>query len=112
MATIFGPNNSRYTYTGTPCPHTDLAFSANVKTLGDAIKAYEEHFDVTIVPSTSYPDPTNGEMKYFDFMDNKTGTSMLVDIHVIRGGDEICPKQNINFVLSENDMVELGQLAC
>lgn len=36
----------------------------------------------------------------------------LVDIHIVRGDAELCPKQNLDFALEDADMVELGPLLC
>jgi len=41
MPLLFGPKNSRYTYTGSLCPHNDLAFESKAKTLSEAISDYE-----------------------------------------------------------------------
>jgi len=112
MITIFGPKNSRYAYTGTPCPHTDLAFVSNAETLGDAIQSYEQRFDVTIMPNVSLPGVSDDGGKYFMHTDNSTAVSVLVDIHIFRGTEEICPKQDMSFKLLQDDMVELGDLIC
>jgi len=112
MPIIFGPNNSRYSYTGSPCPHTDLAFESSAKTLSEALKAYEDHFDVSVVPCVTPIDPSDTEVKYFVFTNNKTSISKYVDIHVFRGNEEICPKQNLGFELLGEDMVEMGELIC
>jgi hypothetical protein len=112
MPTIFGPVNSRYAYTGSPCPHNDLAFESTAETLGEALKAYQIHFDVSVYPCTTPIDPCDTELKYFVFTDNKTSISTYVDIHVHRGNLEICTKQNLDFKLLSNDMVELGEPIC
>lgn len=113
MPLIFGPNNSRYAYTGSPCPHIDLAFESTAETLGAAIRDYEVHFDVSIIPYSKRLDPNDADVaKYFVCTQNKTETQTLVDIHIFRGEEEICPKQNIGFKLFPNDIVELGELIC
>jgi len=113
MPLIFGPKNSRYAYTGSPCPHTDLAFESNAETLGDAIKAYEARFDVSISPYSTQITPDDEDAaKYFLCKDNQAELTSLVDIHIFRGKEEICPKQNISFKLELTDMVELGEPIC
>ncbi|QJQ02086.1 hypothetical protein C798_18170 [Herbaspirillum rubrisubalbicans Os34] len=112
MPIIFGPVNSRYAFTGSPCPHNDLAFESNAQTLGEALKAYQEHFDVSVVPCTTPIDPGDTDVKYFVFTNNKTSISSYVDIHIHRGNLEICAKQNLDFELLSNDLVELGELIC
>ena len=113
MQLIFGPSNSRYTYTGSPVPHNDLAYEIAVNTLGEALAAYELRFNATVVPFAGNPDdPHLAEPKYFTFQGRGQDTSSLVDIHIHRDGKEICPKQDLNFRLLAGDLVELGQLIC
>ncbi|KMW44486.1 hypothetical protein PQH03_15920 [Ralstonia insidiosa] len=113
MPLVFGPKNSRYTYTGSPCPHSDLAFHSDAETLNAALREYEAHFGVTIVPHVDAKDAIEkfGE-KYFLHTDNASGVSQLVDIHVIRGGEELCIKQDVSFALKATDLVEMGDLIC
>lgn len=113
MQLIFGPSNSRYTYTGSPVPHNDLAYEIAVNTLGEALAAYELRFNATIVPFAGNPDdPHLAELKYFTFQGRGQAASSLVDIHIHRDGKEICPKQDLNFRLLAGDLVEIGQLIC
>jgi hypothetical protein len=113
MPFISGPKNSRMTFTGTPCPHIDLAFHTDELHLAAAIREYEKAFNVMIVPHVDNPDAKvkYGE-KYFQHIDNEGVYSVLIDLHVIRDGKEICPKQNLDFALLPTDLVELGALAC
>ena len=48
MILIFGSHNSRYTYTGSLCPHNDLAYEIEASQIKDAIRLYEEKFNVKI----------------------------------------------------------------
>ena len=113
MPFICGPRNSRYTYTGTQCPHLDLALRSNARTLDDAVREYEAHFNVRVAPMV---EPFDGNPKnfgkYFEFSDLSSGIRQPVDIHIIRGNDEICPKQDLSFALLVDDVVELGELVC
>jgi hypothetical protein len=111
MPLIFGPRNSRYAYTGSLCPHNDLALESNAITLGEAIADYEKKFDVRIKACIE-PLPGTTEVKYFLMTDIDSTLLHYVDIHVLRGESEICPKQNILFALEPNDLVEMGELVC
>lgn len=111
MPLLFGPKNSRYTYTGTPCPHNDLALKSNARTLGEAIRDYEKHFSLKI-KACDEPLPGESEVKYFLVTDAETGLFHYVDIHVFRGEAEICPKQDTAFMLEPGDLVEMGELIC
>ncbi|CAM2143919.1 protein of unknown function [Pararobbsia alpina] len=113
MVLLCGPKNSRYTYTGSRCPHTDLALESDALTLGDAIAQYERHFGVRI---SIHIDAEDAEEKfgdkYFRYIDEAGDEDILVDIHVFRGDEELCPKQNLDFALEDADIVELGPLLC
>ncbi len=113
MPLLFGPKNSRMTYTGSPCPHNDLAFNVSDMILKDALRKYEIQFNVTIIP---YIDESNtsktNEAKYFLHIDNISKETNLVDLHIIRNGVEICVKQNLDFQLLTDDLVEMGELLC
>ncbi|WP_153065957.1 hypothetical protein [Xanthomonas campestris] len=81
--------------------------------LGDTISEYEVHFNVKIAPML---EPFDGNPdnygKYFKFLELDTGHWQAVDIHIIRDGQEICPKQDLSFSLEPQDVVELGELIC
>jgi hypothetical protein len=111
MPLLFGPLNSRYTYTGSLCPHNDLAYESKALTLGDALRDYEVKFNVSISPCTA-PLPGETEVKYFLFKENFSDCFSYVDIHVFRGELEICPKYDMSFNLESTDLVEMGQLIC
>jgi len=89
--------------------------AADVSTLGEAISAYADAFQVRVTPyDGSYEEVpfTPGEEPKFFVHEDTTGTSMLVDIHVARGADLICAKQNLGFKLQPGDRIEMGLLAC
>jgi hypothetical protein len=90
-----------------------LALQSNARTLGDAVIEYETHFNVRVTPMRAPFDgnPQNAG-KYFMFTDQSTGAQQLVDIHIIRGDEEICPKHDLFFALLLDDIVELGELMC
>jgi hypothetical protein len=112
MIRMFGPCNPRHVYGGPDLqrlPENPFCISANH--LAEALKAYETHFSVTIEPWRELL-PGQTDYKYFNVVSPKPRESGLVDIHVFRGEEEICPRQNIDFVLVEGDIVEMGTLAC
>ena len=111
MPLLFGPKNSRYAYTGSACPHNDLALPSDATTLGEAIREYELAFNVLVAPCLE-PLPGESEVKYFTVTERETKTQYIVDIHVFRGESEICPRQDTSFVLNDGDLVELGELIC
>ena len=84
---------------------------SDARTLGDAIRDYEKHFSVSIRPCTK-PLQGQSEVKYFEFTDVGSGVLHYVDIHVLRGKEEICPRQDTHFILEPNDIVEMGELIC
>jgi hypothetical protein len=113
MPLLCGPLNSRFTYTGSPCPHLDLALPSAAKTLGEAIAHYANHFAVEISAMTT---PLDGKPenlgKFFECRQPATGMYWVLDIHVLRGNEELCPKQDLLFGLHAQDIVELGALVC
>lgn len=114
MPLLCGPLNSRFTFTGNPCPHLDLAIQCDSKTLGEALKFYEQHFKAVIRP---LQEPLDGKEencgKYFSFCESSTpDVWQAVDVHVFRNGAELCPKQDLSFHLENTDVVEIGELIC
>ena len=75
-------------------------------TLGAAVAVASQLLSIRIVPH----DPP----KWFRVsgLADYDGHDMLVDIHVLRGGEEICPKQDLSFPLFETDIVKIGLIAC
>ena len=76
------------------------------KTLGEAIHAAEQILHLEIIPH----DPP----KWFrvrGLLDQKESYG-LVDIHILRGTENICPKQDLDFPLLDSDIVAIGALAC
>ena len=113
MPLICSPKNSRMTFTGTKCPHTDLAFKTAKLHLASAIREYEKALNVTVAAHVDAPDAeVKFGSKYFIHTDNSSGESTLVDLHIIRGEEEICPKQDLDLYLLDSDIVEMGPLVC
>ena len=111
MPVIHGPNNRWH---GPPDGAPDLAFRCACETLGEAINAYERAFCVSITPYDGINPPVSPEAdagpKYFVYSDAPLGEEpdeILVDIHVERNGEEICPKQDLAFRLQPDDVVQI-----
>lgn len=84
-------------------------------TLAEALAAYTAAFGVRFRPydgsAPLVPFRSDEPPKYF-IHESPDGSSLLVDIHVRRGSQIICPKQDLNFRLQPTDRVEIGLLAC
>ena len=76
------------------------------QTLGEAVTVAADYFGVRIVPH----DPP----KWFRVYGSPDSTAeyKLVDIHIHRDKQEICPQQDLSFPLLESDVVSIGVLAC
>lgn len=112
MIRIFGPCNPRIAFSGPNLQRQpESPFCTSAKNLGDALKAYEARFEVSIEPCRA-PLPGQSEHKYFNVMSSVPKQSGLVDIHILRDGEEICPRQDLGFSLNEGDVVEMGSLTC
>jgi hypothetical protein len=77
------------------------------QTVGDAIAVAAEHFGVRIVPH----DPPKW-FRIYGMPDSAPEEYRLVDIHVHRGAQDICIKQDLLFPLLESDAVSIGALVC
>lgn len=108
MPLIFGPLNSRYAYTGSPCPHSDLAFEISDLTLRDALRSYEAKFDVMIVPG-NLPLADSPGLKCFH-VGKAEGLRLAVEVVVTRGSAHFRPGHDAAFVLEAADIVELQEL--
>ena len=75
-------------------------------TLGEAIEAAERITDVRIVPH----DPPKWFRVYAPSGDSPDYS--LADIHIRRGGADICAKQDLSYALLPSDIVLIGALAC
>ena len=89
--------------------------------LGEVLSAYSEKYGSTFEPydgsDPNFPFANNEPAKYFWFngvtMPSKDFERRPVDIHIIRNGKSICPKQDLTFSLLPSDTVEIGVLrAC
>lgn len=111
MPYLCGPKNSRFTFTGTLCPHLDLALESKARSLGAAILEYERHFNVNVTPMLMAFDGNPGNCgKYFEFKDLSDNRWFVVSIRVIRNDVEIDPNQDLAFPLRDSDIVEICEL--
>jgi hypothetical protein len=114
MPLLCGPCNSRFTYTGSKCPHLGLAIQSDARTVAEALEHYERHFSVKIAPMV---DPLHGleenRGKYFQFWQTLDSDEWrAVDVHIIREGLSICTKHELHLQPRSEDIVEIGELIC
>lgn len=117
MPTVFGPLNQKF-FSLVDDTWDESPFVCDSKTFGEALSAYATHYELSITPYDGsdplIPFAANEEPKYF-YCKAKSGTQTfpsLTDIHVLRYGEEICPKQNLQFELLPDDIIEFGILVC
>ena len=87
----------------------------HAETLEEALASYTRRFGVRFRPYDgslpSIPFGPGDPPKFF-FYERADGSSILVDIHIERGTDTICPKQDLGVRLQPTDRVNIGRLAC
>lgn len=74
------------------------------RTLGELIAHLEATTSIQLIAA----DPP----KYFLYKNLTTGEEEIVDVHIYRRDEMICPKQDLNFPLQPDDIVEAGMLVC
>jgi hypothetical protein len=111
MPLISGPHNSKYTFADGNTVRVDPPLNSAASTLGAALEEYGNKFNVVVRPCTK-PLPGQSEVKYFEIQKLDGEVEWVVDVHIIRESEEICPKQDLTFLLLPNDQVEMGALAC
>lgn len=88
---------------------------ASAETLADALAEYSREYGVRFRAydgsNPSIPFVVGEPAKYFLY-EKADGTSHLVDIHISRGKEQICPKQDLSVPLLPGDQVHIGPLAC
>jgi hypothetical protein len=118
MIAIHGPSNrTKRTPSGIGeiflLTHDPLMVDA--ETLGSALAAYSREYRVEIRPYDG-SDPQipfrPGELPKYFFYEKSDGGGWLVDIHIVRGTETICPKQDLGVRLQSGDRVHIGELAC
>ena len=87
----------------------------NANTLAEALDAYAKEFRVRFRPYDGslieVPFGRDEPHKYF-FHEKADGDCFLVDVHIERGSEEICPKQDLGVILRPGDRVRIGHLVC
>lgn len=88
-------------------------FMVNAGTFGRALEIYCRYFKCALeVFSGPFPDNWGSavdENKYFRHTPSD-GESRILDIHILRDGQEICPKQNLDYPLLDGDIIEVGAI--
>src|SRR5262245_47143263 len=93
-----------------------IPLEVEAATLGEAIAAYEAAFAVSITPYdgrfADLPwDPA--DPKWFIYASRRPKwEEVVVDIHVERNGESLCPRQNLHFALEASDVIHIGMLVC
>ena len=85
------------------------------KVFGDALKKLELARSVKITPYDGSWETlkfTHGEQPKYFIYKKADGIQTLADIHILRRGEEICPKQDLMFALCDGDIIVLGMLIC
>lgn len=106
MIQIFGPCNPRSQLVridGELISVTGAAFLSGATNLGEALNDYCQAFKVEIEPTEYY-----GKKFFSITVPGDRFGSAIYDPHVFRGGEEICPKQDLSFPLLANDILDLG----
>jgi hypothetical protein len=107
MPQIFPLGSPRISFDSTKGVLVDLpGLALSGSTLGELLASLEQATGDRVIPD-------NGSEKYFLYFSGRAaGNPMLVDIHILRDGQEICPKQDLSFALLDSDKVVAGPLAC
>ena len=105
MPIFYTPGQPRYEMPDLKEIVENPGYASQARTLGELLIEFEECMGTRIEPH----DPP----KYFRYFDvGSLSNFILVDIHITRSGTEICPKQDLSFLLEPNDVVEAGVLVC
>jgi hypothetical protein len=120
MPNIYGPSwpkrIDRRAEIGKYEPRDEPPFFSDGKTLQAVIDDYSFRFNVEIKPYDGVIDavplsPCEAP-KYFYYKVRNTSHEILVDIHIYRNNEEICPKQNLSFPVFSTDTIIFGELIC
>ncbi|MFQ6311778.1 hypothetical protein [Lysobacter capsici] len=96
MPVLHGPKHLDE-FLGSP----DQSLQVRAATLGQALAAYQDAFRVRIAPAVGY------DGRYFLYFELDSGDELLIDIHVRRGDDEFCVRQDHDLPLQDDDVVLL-----
>jgi hypothetical protein len=106
-ASTFAPKRNWHSY--------DPFLYVTANTLGEALAQYCMHERVLIEPyDGSFTDLpfVDGVQKYFIHTQLDHGQQSLVDIHITRADESICPKQDLGFAIQPGDEIYVGILIC
>ncbi|WP_157476583.1 hypothetical protein [Lysobacter sp. Root690] len=85
----------------------DQSLRVRAASLGEALDAYQHAFRTRIAPAVGY------DGRYFLYLELDSGNEHLIDIHVRRGDDEFCARQDRDLPLQDDDVVVLmAFMAC
>ena len=115
MPLVKGPDTHKRDESGMIPIWVQMAEEFPGNNLGEVLSSYCEKYGSTFEPyDGSHPDfpfANDEPDKYFWFngvtMPGKRFDRRPVDIHVIRAGKSICPKQDLTFHLLPSDTVEI-----
>ncbi|MBL8546613.1 MAG: hypothetical protein JNL81_09110 [Hyphomonadaceae bacterium] len=113
MVKVFGPDTS---FAKSAFDADEIPFEVDAATLGEALDAYSRNYGVAFATyDGSWPtlpfDPS--DPKWFFYRSKRPKwEEVVVDVHIERGDEEICPRQNLAFPLRVNDEIHIGPLAC
>jgi hypothetical protein len=96
-------------------PRPEPPFEAEGAVLKDALRVYERAFGAVLTRydgSLPHVPLRHGEPPRYFFYKRKDGDIQLVDIHIQRGQEEICPRQDTEFPLRDGDVIQIGELIC
>jgi hypothetical protein len=99
MPVVHGPHHL-YEFLGSP----NQSLQMQAATLGEALDAYQRAFPVRLAPATGY------DGRYFLYLNLDSGDEQLIDIHVRRGNDDFCARQDRDLPLQDDDVVVLMAL--
>lgn len=115
---VYGPENPEWESRDVSSGGLELVAVDPVRVaarfLGEALDGYSAMFGVSfsLYEGEPGPDPwPHGGPKYFHYR-KAADDQLLVDIHILRDGEEICPKQNLDFELQAGDIIQIGVLVC
>ncbi len=105
MPRFFSPDDQRFEMPELSELVENIGYFSHAATLGRLLDEFGSYAKCKFVPD----DPP----KFFRYYQDELSDDFVrVDIHVIRDGIEICPKQDLNFALAADDIVEAGVLIC
>jgi len=105
MPRFFSPDDQRFEMPDLKEIVENTGYISQAQTLGLLLAEFGKTFNCKFVPH----DPP----KYFRYYaDVFSDDYVLVDVHITRRDIEICPKQDLNFALEGDDIVEAGILIC